>query len=240
MHSTCDGASLLNNTQNFPACFHAACINNVQGLSNRMVRAKGGVAVGVGPTQNNAGLISSREANVLWGHDLIGGLVLHHAVLMDPTGMLECVCSHYGLQSKTFEASFSPETVKIHRRKNEQCEGPLELGQAMTIDWGYRNNHKHRHARKGEAGDQGKECLRKPGRTNPITWAAQKQTVKQFSSEGQASKVVWGKSETLCGCIGMPLKSVTILLAEAMCTGRMPVRSPPIWSSLQQQLPTCE
>ena len=39
---------------------------------------------------------------------------------------------------------------------------------------------------------------------------------------------------TLCGCIGMPLKSVTILLAEAMCTGRMPVRRPFIWSSLHR------
>lgn len=33
---------------------------------------------------------------------------------------------------------------------------------------------------------------------------------------------------TLCGCMGMPLKSVTILLAEVMWTGRMPVLKPPI------------
>ena len=33
---------------------------------------------------------------------------------------------------------------------------------------------------------------------------------------------------TLCGCMGIPLKSVTILLAEVMCTGRMPVLKPPI------------
>ena len=33
---------------------------------------------------------------------------------------------------------------------------------------------------------------------------------------------------TLCGCMGMPLKSVTILLADVMCTGRMPVLNPPI------------
>ncbi len=39
---------------------------------------------------------------------------------------------------------------------------------------------------------------------------------------------------TLCGCMGMPLKSVTILLAEAMWTGRIPVRRPPIWSALKQ------
>lgn len=57
----------------------------------------------------------------------------------------------------------------------------------------------------------------------------------QSETDGLARTTADCRQLTLCGCMGMPLKSVTILLADAMCTGLIPVRRPPIWSALHDK-----
>ncbi len=49
-------------------------------------------------THDNAGLVSSYKTNLLRRDDLISGLVLEHAVLVNATLMRKCIGSYNGLQ----------------------------------------------------------------------------------------------------------------------------------------------